>query len=289
MKTFWFILTALFWVGMNLLLWRSEYGGGAKGNPLPLETVISKILETPDPSELDIYYKNQPVGHCRWFVHQLGAGQSGSNEVAETSSGEVDLEAAELSAMIQDIRNYAMNLDGYLQWPREIRRVRFMAQLLLRGDRSWESFEIKVGLKDQWLKVVSNQKSSNLKISYEDGDFVWSDTYTLKDLEHPSLLLKQDWIQKAGLGLIAAPVLAALETLGDQMSQIGRVEKKPLSGWSAFSDWITVTHSRIRVYRVDAAFSNQLPVNLLVNRAGEILTLTLPQRVVLKNESIPGL
>ena len=72
MKFLWLILTGLFCLCMNVLLWRSEYGGGSKGNPLPVNKVVAKILDTPDPSELDIFYQGKPVGHCRWVVTQLG-------------------------------------------------------------------------------------------------------------------------------------------------------------------------------------------------------------------------
>jgi hypothetical protein len=54
MNRVWLILAGCFWVGMNVLLWRSEYGGGSTGTPLPVDNVVAKILETPDPSELEI-------------------------------------------------------------------------------------------------------------------------------------------------------------------------------------------------------------------------------------------
>jgi hypothetical protein len=119
MKSGWLILTGLFWLGMNVLLWRSEYGGGSQGNPLPVKTVISKILDTPDPSELDIFYQEKSVGHCRWVVTQLGQGDL-QDEASDTVDigDDVDLEAAEMSGLIRDVRSYIVNVDGYVQGAR---------------------------------------------------------------------------------------------------------------------------------------------------------------------------
>ena len=127
MKHGWLLLAGGFWLIMNLLLWRSEYGAGVSGNPLPVEKVLSRILETPDPSELDIYLGNEKKGSCRWMVVQLG--EEGMVAAENDREGDVDLEAAEMAGLIQDIHAYAISLDGQLQWEDQPRRIRFMIQL----------------------------------------------------------------------------------------------------------------------------------------------------------------
>jgi hypothetical protein len=50
-----FFLITVFWVGMNILLWRSEYSSRGSGVPVPLDLVCRKILTAPDVSSLSVY------------------------------------------------------------------------------------------------------------------------------------------------------------------------------------------------------------------------------------------
>ena len=46
-----FLIVTAFFVTMNVLLWRSEYGArGHQGSPLPSELVWEKVLTSPDNS-----------------------------------------------------------------------------------------------------------------------------------------------------------------------------------------------------------------------------------------------
>ena len=47
-----FLSIAAFWVAMNLLLWRSEYGSRGSGIPVPVDLVWRKNLTAPDTSSL---------------------------------------------------------------------------------------------------------------------------------------------------------------------------------------------------------------------------------------------
>src|SRR5574342_757057 len=64
-----FILIALFWLTMNVLLWRTEFGGrpGA-GSSVPAELVWQKILTAPDSSSLVILLNEKRAGVCHWIT-----------------------------------------------------------------------------------------------------------------------------------------------------------------------------------------------------------------------------
>ena len=61
-----FILVAAFWVAMNVLLWRAEYGSHNGGIPVPLDLVCRKILTAPDTSSLNVYQDGQKMGFCEF-------------------------------------------------------------------------------------------------------------------------------------------------------------------------------------------------------------------------------
>jgi len=287
MNRVWLILAGCFWVGMNVLLWRSEYGGGSTGTPLPVDNVISKILETPDPSELEIYHQNERVGSGRWMVTQLSEAGNEPDEDAD-----VDLEAAEMSGLIKNIKSFSVNLDGHLQWEQQARRVRYMLNVNLTPDWQWTSLDAKVGFRDQWFHVHSKQADSTVRFEFEQGAAKWESEITFEQLKHPETLLEQ-WLPENPLLVgLAAPLLAQAKALvGD-----GNTGGDSVGGWSAwgdnwkaYSDWLTIAHSRMRVYRIEHALEEKPAVSVTINRAGEILTVTLPQRILIKNEGVLGL
>lgn len=284
MNRAWLVLAGCFWVGMNVLLWRSEYGGGSTGTPLPVSNVISKILETPDPSELEIYYQNQRVGSCRWMVTQLS--EAGFEEDLDD---EVDLEAAEMSGLIKDIKSFSVNLDGHLQWHQQPRRIRYMLTIDLTPDWQWSALDAKVGFRDQWFHVHSKQEEGTVLIEFEQGDAKWDTKITFEQLENPEALLQQWLSENPILVGLAAPLLAQARALSgfESTSPAGLTDWG--NQWEAFSDWLTIAHSRMRVYRIEHARDPQPSISVTINRAGEILKVMLPQRIVIKNESVLGL
>ena len=61
-----FLLIAAFWVAMNVLLWRAEYGSHGGGIPVPVDLVCRKILTAPDASSLTVYQDGQKTGFCEF-------------------------------------------------------------------------------------------------------------------------------------------------------------------------------------------------------------------------------
>ena len=285
MKSVWLILAGLFWLGMNFLLWRSEYGGGSQGNPLPVKTVISKILETPDPSELEIYYQNESIGGCRWVVTQVGEGDVPDEITAED---DVDIEAAEMAGLIRNIEHFAIQIDGHLQWKDESRRIRFMLHLDLSPSREWIAFDAKVGFPGAWFQIESRRINRLIRVQFDQGDTTLDMELSFDQLENPEALIAH-WT--AGNPMIAgliAPLVSQIATLRSSLVSGDAGASSLGSDWKAFSDWISVAHSRMRIYRLESQGTGRQSITLTTNKAGEILTVTLPHRVALKNEDMLG-
>ena len=56
--------------------------------------------------------------------------------------------------------------------------------------------------------------------------------------------------------------------------------------WESRSDWLNLGSSRIRIYRLRARWMNRFDIVLLISRAGEILRITLPGDLELRNEAM---
>src|ERR1700683_643253 len=67
-----FFLIAAFWVAMNFLLWRAEYGSRGGEISVPVDLVWRKILTAPDASSLNIFQDGRRTGFCEFST---GVGQ----------------------------------------------------------------------------------------------------------------------------------------------------------------------------------------------------------------------
>ena len=81
--SFWTI--AAFWVVMNALLWRVEYGSGS-GASVPVDFVWRKILTAPDPSSLTVYQDGKKTGFCE-FATSVEQALAGLDEEALPPEG----------------------------------------------------------------------------------------------------------------------------------------------------------------------------------------------------------
>ena len=53
-----------FWLTMNALLWRAEFGARGGDTPVPAQLVWRKILTAPDASSLSVYQSGDRMGYC---------------------------------------------------------------------------------------------------------------------------------------------------------------------------------------------------------------------------------
>ena len=275
MSRLWLGVVALFWVIMNVLLWRSEYGEASSlGSSLPVSVVWEKIVETPDASGLEIRQNGEKIGFCRWTVIQ-------ETPLADDSDLDIVDGQDELDGMIEKILGYQIQLEGNLSTGADIGRyLRFGLSTALEADATtWKQADLRVGKKGNWLQLAAKNGSDRLNVShtYEGAQSEFS--FSFDDLKNPSTLLQ-------GLGLpmpwIGLPMLAGLPNLNASELGLG-VE------WEAGSEFVTVAHTRVRVYYLRAKLIGDQSVRLMISRAGEILRAELPNEIVLVNESFTGL
>jgi hypothetical protein len=261
------VLTA-FWLTMNALLWRAEYGGRpGLGSSVPAHVVWEKILTAPDSSSLTIFRRGQKIGFCHW-VTSIG------EDLSRLSANDVPPEG-----MVGRIANYRLELDGNVVLGEPTERLRFDSHLTLGRDTQLQEIEIRANLRPASWEIRSSLAQKTVRFSGQDEAGEFSRVYKFSDFEHPEALLQEFAGPFAaglvsGLGLPSLRDPQALQTLGLR--------------WEARHESLLLGHSKVRAYRLEARLLDRFALVVFVSRAGEILRVELPEGITLTNDQLGG-
>ncbi len=260
------LLITLFWITMNVLLWRAEFtGANEMGAAVPVATVWQKILTAPDDSSLGIQQGDRRIGFCRWSAN---VGQ-------ELTTGKISTEELQPEGQVQRLNSYTVDLEGNVTVGEECTRVRFNPHLQFSTNHVWQEFVLRAAARPNvWeLRAVAAEEKLTLKI--EDDDGKWERTHKFADLSNPQILLR-DFGAPAWLGL-----------LGGQSMMAPNAKALALGlKWEAHHDWLKIGHSPVRVYRLQARLLDRYQATVMVSRVGEILRVELPENILLFNEAL---
>lgn len=258
------VLVTAFWVVMNVLLWRAEFGsGGTRLSEVPLETVADRVLNAPDASVLVVRHHGQPIGLLRWIPTVT----EGSTATAEASSAPEGMVTATGYNLVLDL-----NLNGTA--PSE--RWRVLMQVELDTNRMWQEISIRLFQRPISWEITARAGEDRVRVRFEEGRTSWEQSFSARDLRQAGGLL----------GPIAAFLPTSLTT---QLSPWNPDQWKGSLQWQARNDWLTVGHNRVRVYRVQATVLGKYEAVVQLSRAGEILRVRLPDALLLVNEAIPSM
>lgn len=257
-------LTALFWVMMNVLLWRAEYGSRDAGaDAVPVRLVWRKVLTAPDPSSLSIWQGERRLGFGHWV----------------TSVGEefAELDEAPPEGMLGKVRNHQLKFDGNLTWPGEELRLRFECAVKLSTNQSWQEFTLRVSSRPLIWEVRALAAEQKVHFHTEDGDRKFDRVFRFAELQNPQALVAE-FAGPAGSGLLAA--------LGMPVATVASGSFAPDLRWEASSVFMSIGNEPIRVFRLQTRLLDRFNVRIFVSRAGEILRVELPNGIVLKHDQI---
>lgn len=261
MGRFIFLGVTVFWVVMNLLLWRREYGGiEGGGTPVSVDVVVEKLLTSPDASTLELRYQGKTAGFLHWYP------DPGEETQSVYSEGYIP------QGMVGGERSLEVRLEGNLTPPAGGAGLRVDVVLRLGVGREWESVSVQGGNRQLQLKVGADRGLGELTWSVKTPEVTMEDRILLAEGGDPREVL-------GVLGGVAEPFLSLvpLDSLGG-----GGME------WVAELGWMPFGNSRIRVYRLRGRWQGGYEVVMLVNRAGEVLRVELPGGVKLFNEGLAG-
>jgi hypothetical protein len=262
-----FLAIVSFWLVMNYLLWRSQWGAHSRiGNSVPVEVVWDKILTAPDSSALDLYEQEKKIGVCHWLAN-VGSASPGVNQKLSPADYAPD-------GMVEEVTGYSLTFEGNALLP-ESNHLRFEAGLDLSTNRAWKNLHVRVSLRPTVWDVRAAAAAGQLTLKVEEGGGSWQKTVSLADLRHPEALLA-DFGPAAALGL--------LEGAGLPLSQDAVSRAAVGLEWQAHEDWMQFGHSKVRVYRLETEFLGQ-HVSVFISRVGEVLWAELPHQLSLRNEA----
>src|SRR5580765_931666 len=102
MRTVSLLLVTAFFITMNVLLWRSEFGVNHQfGASLPANGVWEKVLTAPDNSFLSIRHHGKKIGTCHW-----------SPSIGQERSARLLVEDPSPEGMIEAPSSYTIDING---------------------------------------------------------------------------------------------------------------------------------------------------------------------------------
>lgn len=253
----------VFWAVMNLLLWRAEFGRGRGTlSEIPLETVVDRVLNAPDPSVLIVRHRGQSLGLLRWIPTVVESSPAGA-EAASAPEGMVEASG------------YVLDADLNLNGGKPSDRWRILAHVELDTNRVWKELTLQLFQRPASWKITARAGDDRIRLHFEEGRNSWDQWFSARDL--------------AQAGAMLGPYAALLpEELTTGLRGLDPAQWRQFIQWRSGNDWMRVGRNRVRVFRVEATLLNQYPVTVLISRAGELLQVKLPDQLQLSNEALPG-
>src|SRR5208282_4197127 len=126
-----FFLITAFWVAMNVLLWRAEYGSHGGEISVPVDLVWRKILTAPDISALAIYQNGRRAGFCQFSTS------------IEQAMAELDEDRPPPEGLVVQ-SGYQIRFNGSVNLGDITNRMRFDGRLQCSSARTWRELNLKL-------------------------------------------------------------------------------------------------------------------------------------------------
>lgn len=248
-----FALIAVFWVTMNILLWRQEYGSSGSEEPVPAALVWRKILTAPDASSLSIYQDGERSGFCELST-------SVETEMAKLDEDRPPPEGVAARA------GYQIRLNGNTSMGDFTNRLRFDGRLSFSSSRQWRELNLKLSSHTASVEIhsIATNQMVHLKIINEAG--IIEREIPFVDLADPNAVVR-DIAGNFGGGFLG---LVDLSVLPQDSAALSR----PIV-WEAYRDRLKIGGEPVSVYRVE---THMLDYSIVIyaSTLGEILRVELP-------------
>lgn len=261
-----FLGITLFWVTMNYLLWRAEFGRkGETPSRVPPDKVWEKVLMSPDASSMEIFHHKKKMGSCRWVSH-----------VGEDAANETFAEDYTPEGMVAEPTSYTLELEGNVMVPSLTNTVRFDLLLKLSTNQTWQEFRLRFSLRPTSWEISSKAADETVQFIVSDPSGGFEETYKFADLQNPQNLVRQ----------FGGPWAVALAgSLGLPPNSTNQHKLSLGLDWIAYNDMMQFGQSKVRVHRLETKLLGRFRIYIFVSRIGEILWVHLPDEWVLSNDT----
>jgi len=252
-----FLVIAVFWIAMNVLLWRAEYVSHGAGVRVPVALVWQKILTAPDISSLTVFQDGQRVGFCEFST-------SIEQEMATLDEGKPVPETINTSA------GYQIRFNGNVGLGDFTNRLTFNGLLKFSHKREWRELNLKVSSHFATAEVHSLADEQNVQLTITSDDIRTERVFSFDDLKNPNALwrafagnLGGEWADDLDLPVVLqTPAVPALDI-----------------HWEAHLDRLTIGRELVPSYRLETCVLDH-PIVIYASTLGEILRVELPGGVV---------
>lgn len=246
-----FLGIAVFWVTMNALLWRAEYGSLGGDTPVPFELVWKKILTAPDPSSLSVYQNRERMGYCE-FSTSVG------QQMAALDDDKPPPEGLVANA------GYQVHIAGNIALGDFTNRLKFDGRVLFQNTRDWQEFHFKITSRLSAVELTSQASNQIVHVKiFNDGEAIERDL-PFADLQKPDKILRL-FVGNFADSLLGFVDLPGLPTGADP----GAVT------WDARRTRVKIGTELVPVYRLTTSALGR-DVTVDVSTLGEILRVNLP-------------
>jgi hypothetical protein len=262
-----FAVLAFFWLAMNFLLWRAEYGNKPPAfSSVPVEMVWRKILTAPDSSSLSIYRRGKRIGFCHWFTRV-------TQELANLDESQSPLKPDSMRRA-----GYQIHLEG--NWTMDGKAAssaRVESELRMDAGYAWQQWKGRLNVRKISLELQADAVTQSLAISSFGESEKFERTFKFAELTNPEGLLNE----------FGGPLAAIVGGEAGLSAALIQPQNFPVGlRWIARRDKLTVGHSPIRVYVVETRLLEKYEIRIFVSQVGELLRVELPGEVVLKNDQL---
>ena len=263
-----FVSILLFWIVMNVLLWRCEFKGrNDLGSDVPVEMVWKKILTAPDDSALEVSAGEKRIGYCRWRA----------NVGEELATGKTPTEDSQPEGMVERLSGYTIDVEGNSIEPESGRRMRFEAHAGFTAANRWKDFVVRVSVRPNSLEIQGSVASEDLRVSFEGAGEKWERRIRYSEITE----------QASQAGALGVPFVENLGLAGSPLLELKNVALG--LRWTARKDWLEIGRSKVGVYRLQARLLDKYQAVVIVSRVGEILRVELPNGILLVNDALTTL
>ena len=248
-----FVLIAAFWVAMNILLWRSEYGSRGSGIPVPVDLVWRKVLTAPDTSSLTVYQDGQKTGFCEFSTS------------VEQAMAVLDEDKPPPEGIVARA-GYQIRFDGNVSVGEYTNRLTFDGRIQFSSSRAWRELNLKLSSHGAAVEIHSVAANQTIHLKITGDGAVIEREFTFADLQNPNALLHA-FAGDFGGGLLSDLDLPAVPQTPAALASSLR--------WEAHHDRLMVGREPVSAYRLETRVLDH-PIVIYVSTLGEILRVELP-------------
>jgi hypothetical protein len=247
-----FLGIVAFWLTMNVLLWRAEFGAHGGDTPVPVQLVWRKILTAPDASSLSVYQAGERMGYCEFST---GVGQ----QMATFDEDKPPPQSFVARA------GYQLHIAGNVALGDFTNRMKYDGRVQFASAHQWQELNLKITLRLAVMEIhaLATNQSAHIKFS-NDGALVLERDFPFAELQNPGALA-QTLTGSFADGFLGAFDLS--ELVPDAAAQ--KIE------WEARRTRVKIGTEAVPVYRLETSVLGR-SVIVDVSTLGEILCVTLP-------------